>query len=388
MRSSKRVIMFSPVNCMRSYSGFQYLGNALYEKGFEVELFAQIPLDMMSEAKILPYPVHSGYEGLLGRVPILRHFAIRWRIRRLLKGKCDAIILLESNWNEYFWESIAFHRRCPGKPFFLYCPELGPPFERSFRDVLRKRCLRYASAADMIIDVDSYRAECRQKLMGLRKSVPVIPNTLPLKTIPEPAPPGTLAKIAGTSLPKDRRVLLFTGLVAAVTLDEVTAIMKAVSENIFLLWFAHGSDQAIATARDNLRAILGENCFHISRALPRATLLSSLHEADAGLVAYSYRAHPMLNVKYAAPTKLYEYLAAGLPVVSYGNPSIKELVEVHDLGICAREDTPESLGHAIDELFARDDFLSLRIHVKEVFADKLCYEKCSGDVLERMCQMI
>jgi len=248
--------------------------------------------------------------------------------------------------------------------------------------------LENANVPDLIIDVDARRAKIRSDRFGLTKPVCVIPNTLPLDAIPDPAPSGTLSKISGCTLPKDKRILLFTGLASTTTLNALQAVLSAVVDRMFLLWFAHGTKKAVAKAQYTLQSRFGEDRVHVCKAVTRSVLLSAQHEADAGLIAYSYRSVPTMNQKHAAPTKLYEYLASGLPIVSYPNPTILDLVERYKLGVCSKEDAPESLAHAIVELFRRDDFSLLREHVRSVFTKELVYEKYSTSVLDNMCKMI
>jgi len=386
---TKRVVMLSPVNFLRNYAGFQYLADSVHEFGFDVQVFAHIPSSMMAEARRLPYSVHSCYDGILGQVPRLRHLAIRHKIRGALDRGCDAVILNSSGLNDYFDMGVSFKRRNPGKILIQYCPELGLGGDGGDRwEKHRVARVGNANVPNMIIDVDVDRARIRAERTRLKKSVDIIPNTLPLKEMPVAAPLGTLAKISGCSIPGDKRILIFTGTASKTTLLELQAIMSAVSDNVFLLWFAHGVTQSVSRARSVLQPMFGEDRVRISNAVPRSTLLSVLHEADAGLIAYSHRAVPTLNQKFAAPTKTYEYLAAGLPIVSYGNPSILNLVKRYDIGLCAEDDDPESLAHAIDELFARQDFPLLRQRAKSVFSEELCYEKCAKDVLDRIHKLI
>lgn len=385
----KKVVMLSHVNFLRNYSGFQYLADSLYERGFEVEIFAHVPHKIMPEAKTLPYSVHSCYEGFFGRIPRLRHLKFIRDIRRALSVTCDAVIINAYTPSSYYMEGVTFKRENPTIPLIQYSPELWLTSDQGGFGVRQHEYfLRHANIPEMIIDVEPNRARLRSECFGLKKTVQVIPNTLPAKSIPEPAAPGTLARIAGTLLPKDQRILVFTGVASPMMVAEMKTIMNAVSDRVFLLWFAHGSSQAINEARKALCSMPGIGRIHVAYAVSRKMLLSALHQADAGLIAYSYREGTTMNQRYAAPTKLYEYLAAGLSIVSYGNPSIKELVDKFNLGNCSKDDTPESLGESINELFDRADFASLREHVKEIFTERLCYEKSAGDVLRQICELI
>ncbi|UJF25312.1 hypothetical protein L0B52_03955 [Suttonella sp. R2A3] len=59
----------------------------------------------------------------------------------------------------------------------------------------------------------------------------------------------------------------------------------------------------------------------VLRNLPHSTVLGLYDFFDAGLL--SYENHP-LNVKFCAPTKVYEYLAAGLYIIGNSNYSLKD----------------------------------------------------------------
>lgn len=286
-------------------------------------------------------------------------------------------------------EGMAFKRRHPGKVLIEYAAELGRPDEPvAFATDRLEPYDRCAGAPDMVIDVEPHRAAIRKQRLRIPGDVFVIPNTLPKSALPPRAPPGALDRIAGVILPKDKRIVLLTGPVTGTTIGEVSAMLPATSDRVFLLWMAAGSNANIEEGRTALAATAAKDRFHICQGVPRPTLLAAIHEADVGLVVYSYRSYPTENQQFAAPGKLYEYIATGLPVVSYGNPSIRAVVEEYGLGTCAEEDTPESLGRAIDALLDRPDFASLRRHVATVFTETLCYDELSREALDRMCGLI
>jgi glycosyltransferase involved in cell wall biosynthesis len=59
-----------------------------------------------------------------------------------------------------------------------------------------------------------------------------------------------------------------------------------------------------------------------------------------------------LNNYYATPNKLYEYINAGLPVVSSNFPALKEVVEAYGLGYTFNPEEPESIAMAINLVLA------------------------------------
>ena len=385
----KNIILLAPVNFLRSYSGFQYLADSLFERGFNLKVFAHVPHELMPEARKLPYPVYSCFESIIGKIPVLRHFIFRWKIQRELNNELDSIILCSTNFDGFFRESVSFKNKYPNKIFIQYCPELWlPDDKRIFRESDRIFYLKNANTPDMIIDVEIHRAKLREQHFCLNKTVYVIPNTLPLNNIPRSSSLEKLSNVANIQFPKGKYLLVFTAVITPTTVKEFQNLLNNISSNIFILWIAHGSKRAIKEACFMLQKKIKSECFHVCGPIPRNILNCLIQEADAGLILYPFHTNLMMNQIYAAPSKLFEYIAAGLPIVSYGNPSIRELVDKYDLGICAKEQTPESLSRAIDVLFSRNDFPSLRNHVKSVFADFLCYDKYSQNIIDHMCNIL
>jgi glycosyltransferase involved in cell wall biosynthesis len=64
---------------------------------------------------------------------------------------------------------------------------------------------------------------------------------------------------------------------------------------------------------------------------------------------------PIPNYRDAYPVKLFEYMAAGLPVVATDIPRWREVLEAHDCGVCVPHGSPERLAAAITGLLEDDD---------------------------------
>jgi glycosyltransferase involved in cell wall biosynthesis len=78
----------------------------------------------------------------------------------------------------------------------------------------------------------------------------------------------------------------------------------------------------------------------------QAELLSYTASADIGIIPYPFKLDP--NTKYASPNKLYEFIAARLPILCNNLPFVKSIVENNGFGIAFDMDSPESFAEALN----------------------------------------
>jgi glycosyltransferase involved in cell wall biosynthesis len=78
-----------------------------------------------------------------------------------------------------------------------------------------------------------------------------------------------------------------------------------------------------------------------SREIPE-----KMAQADVGIVCL----HPITNYLAALPIKLFEYMAAGLPVIASNFPLWKEIVEDNNCGICVDPLNPKEIAKAVKYL--------------------------------------
>ncbi len=77
--------------------------------------------------------------------------------------------------------------------------------------------------------------------------------------------------------------------------------------------------------------------------LSRKEVASVLSHSKAGLVTL----HDMDNYRDALPVKMFEYMAASLPVISSNNKLWKSIIDKHQCGICVDPMNPEEIAQAI-----------------------------------------
>ena len=80
----------------------------------------------------------------------------------------------------------------------------------------------------------------------------------------------------------------------------------------------------------------------------RAGVQQVLGQARVGLVTL----HPIINYLDALPIKLFEYMAAGIPVVASDFPLWRQIVQDADCGLCVDPLDPAAIAQAIRELLA------------------------------------
>jgi len=100
-----------------------------------------------------------------------------------------------------------------------------------------------------------------------------------------------------------------------------------------------------------LQALPGYRRVHFLEWLPWKEAWQRAQRAIAGLVLF----HPAPNHTKSLPNKLFEYMAAGLPVVASNFPLWRELVEGNRCGICVDPLDPKEIAQAIEYLLTHPE---------------------------------
>ncbi|MFF3253652.1 glycosyltransferase family 4 protein [Actinacidiphila glaucinigra] len=164
-----------------------------------------------------------------------------------------------------------------------------------------------------------------------RRTHPVVPN---LVTVPEDPPP------AG-----DERVVYLGQMSRARGAEELVAMARLLAPDVRveLIGAADGDVRGVLAAADR-DGVLRWHGF-----LPNDAALDRLRGALAGVSLLRDEA----NYRHSRPTKVVEYMAYGIPVVSTPNPLAAKLVRGHDCGLLVPFQAPAAAADAVRRL--RDD---------------------------------
>lgn len=156
------------------------------------------------------------------------------------------------------------------------------------------------------------------------------------------------------NLALDKKILLFQGgLSKGRHLETLVRSIKYVSnESIVLVILGDGQfkntlERLVITLQINNRVY-----FH--SAVPQNELLAYTQAADLGIIPYQAIC---LNNYYCTPNKLFEFIAAGIPILGNNLPEINDIVVNNLIGLTGDMSSAKQLARLIDDCFSNQERL-------------------------------
>lgn len=144
---------------------------------------------------------------------------------------------------------------------------------------------------------------------------------------------------------KKPQIVYVGGLEQVRGIQELVQAMMYVKSDVHL---ALGGNFTQFVFEERVRGEAGWRNVDFRGWLNRGEVKKVLHESFAGIVTL----HPILNYLDSLPVKMFEYMAAGLPVIASDFPLWKEIIEGNQCGLCVNPLDPKAVAEVIDYLFA------------------------------------
>ena len=215
------------------------------------------------------------------------------------------------------------------------------------------------SRCDAVITVSEGIAERLQARYGMKERPTVVRN------VPDLPPPGEAPDLREEMGIGDAPLVLHQGAVADGRGGENLIRAVGLTESAHLLFL--GADGAFAEGLRELGSGAGlDGRLHFHRPVPLAELLSYTTQADVGV---SLLEDTCENHRLALPNKLFEYLAADLPVVVSDLPEMRRLVTDRRVGWVTDSSDPADIARVLAEALDERDDEALHERVREAAAE-------------------
>jgi glycosyltransferase involved in cell wall biosynthesis len=197
---------------------------------------------------------------------------------------------------------------------------------------------RAARSADVVITVNDEIAAELDRRFHVKSAV--VMNCPPLR--PLDGEPGVMRTTLGLG---DRPIVLHHGVLqlgrGIEQLIEATALLPP---DVAVVIFGYGDRYEVAATAAST-TLAGR--MYVHPAIPVDELSSWVRDATIGVLPFQ---PATLNIMLSTPTKMFEYLERGVPMVVCDFPAIRRIVEEADAGIVCNTTSPAAIAGAIEEL--------------------------------------
>jgi len=163
-------------------------------------------------------------------------------------------------------------------------------------------------------------------------------------------------------LSQEDRIVLHTGALNARgrALKELVLAFRNLKPEIHLVFLGRGRMEK--ALKDLAQAEALEGRVHFLPPLLPEELTGAMKEAD--LASVMMKVEGSLNNLYSLPNKLFEAIAAGIPVVASDLPEIAKVVRSYEIGLLCNAEDPEEIARAIEEALSPDRYASFKGNLK------------------------
>ena len=182
------------------------------------------------------------------------------------------------------------------------------------------------------------------------------------------------------SLVDDAVIMLFQGgLSAGRNIETLICAMEHISlPGLHLVILGDGA--AGASLQRLCRRIGGERQVHFHPAVPQRELLQYTASADVGIIPYQ---STCLNNYYCTPNKLFEFIAAGIPIIATDLPEIRTFVLNNGLGVVGDTAEAAQVACLVEQFFSDTEKLEgFRRSVEK--AGKTINWQCEGEIIKKL----
>ncbi len=238
---------------------------------------------------------------------------------------------------------------------------------RPLRAVLAGLERRWARAADRVITVNDDYARLLGEQLGI--APPPVVRNLPGRWTPPSPPPDRLRAAIGAD-PSTRIVLYQGGFLTGRGIEpSMDAILEVPDAILVLLGFGALREPLIAAAS----APPYQGKVVVLDPVPPDDLLAWTASADVSVMAIQPSSP---NHAFTTPQKLFESLAAGVPVVAADLPGMARIVATEDVGVLVDPTSPSAIAAGIRTVLdaPAEERARLRAHVLAVAHERYAWE--------------
>jgi glycosyltransferase involved in cell wall biosynthesis len=224
----------------------------------------------------------------------------------------------------------------------LYCEQGFEPRLQHMWSGIERRTI---GACDAVITVNPSIARELESRYGLPR-VDVVHNA---ERADGPAPAKGSLFHQAFGLDATAIIVLFQGgILAGRNLEALVDAMACVTAPaVHLVFLGDGALTRKLSHRAAAAGVAGRVHFH--PAVPQGELLRYTASADLGIVPYQATC---LNNLYCTPNKLFEYIAAAVPMIATDLPELRRLIAGNHIGLMMDSGSPQAIAQAIDGVAA------------------------------------
>jgi len=234
-------------------------------------------------------------------------------------------------------------------------------FAQSIIRVLEKFFIK---KTDLVLVTGEMDAKFLQDFYGIN-------NTLVIRNLPVNKKPDEIIDLKKKlNIPEENLILLYQGVILEGRgFEPILNTMKEV-ENIHLVVLGEGEQKQNYIQLSEQLGV--NNRVHFLGTIPQDNLINYTAGADIGLVLIE---NISKSYYYALPNKLFEYIMAGLPVISSNLPQMKNIVENYEVGEIVELEKENDLTETITNLLTNKEKLKMYRENTQKAADDLNWQK-------------